>query len=74
MLVVALARYGKDTLDLGTVGRFFERCEAEEGTDGCQAQITGSNAGGSVGLEVFEEGADEWSVQIVECQVRRRLV
>ena len=35
-LVVALARYRQHTLDMSPVGRLFEGCETEEGTDGRQ--------------------------------------
>lgn len=73
-LVVALARYRQHTLDMSPVGRLFEGCETEEGTDGRQPQITGSDAGGSVLLEIIQESTDEGGIQIVERQVRRRLV
>jgi len=65
-LVVALARYCEDALDEGAVSRLLERHEPEEGADGGQTQVARPDAGAALRLEIVQERADEWRIQIVE--------
>ena len=73
-LVVPLAGYRKDALNMRAVGWLLERREPEERAYGGQPQITRPDAGAPVRLEILEKRADELRVQIIERQGRRRLV
>jgi hypothetical protein len=55
------------------VSGLLEGHEAEEGADGGQTQVTCPDPGASPRLEIGQERADEWRVQIVEGQFRWRL-
>src|SRR5271166_830532 len=72
-LVVALARYREDALDMRAVGRLLEGREPEERADGGQAQVARSDASAPLRLEILQKRADERRVQIVERQNRRWL-
>ncbi len=71
-LVVSLARYREDALDVCAVGRFLEGCEPEEGADGGQAQVARPGAGATFLLDIIKKRADKRRIQIVERQGRRR--
>src|SRR5271166_6524160 len=72
-LVVALARYREDALDMRAVGRLLEGREPEERADGGQALVAGPDASAPLRLQILQKRADERRVQIVERQNRRWL-
>jgi membrane carboxypeptidase/penicillin-binding protein PbpC len=71
-LVMALARYRQNPLDMGTMRWFLEGGEIEEGSDRRQAKVASSDTCGSVRLEVVEEFADERRVEVAQIKGRRQ--
>ncbi len=69
-LVASLAGHREHTLNVGAMCRLLERRISEERSNGCEAEVPGPPRGGSLRLKVFQECADERSVQIPQCQLR----
>jgi hypothetical protein len=65
-LVVSLARYRENALDMRAVGRFLKGYEPEEGADGGQAQISSPDAGAPLLLDVLQKRTNERRIQIVK--------
>ena len=69
--VVAVGWDGQNLLNLGGVRRLLERDEVEEGSKRREAEIAGSDAGGSLLFDVIEEAGDERSIEGTQVEHRR---
>jgi hypothetical protein len=68
--VEALGRNGEHTLDYAGVLGMAKRGVAEQRADRSQSSITGAHSILPLVLEVVEEGANQWGVEVVDLQLR----
>ena len=71
---VAFAWHGQDLLSQSGVLWFMQGDVAEEGVDGGQAAVAGPWTVAAFVLEMAQEVTHECRVDVIECEVRRRLL